>query len=80
MTCKNQNETELKHFALRNEVISNDYEGLSLCEKYCAGQKRCWGCLIRCNSTCQWIAVTECKKETTLATSTDITVSQKPSI
>ena len=79
MTCTDEIETELKRFPFPTKFISNAYVGRTLCEEYCASHKRCWGCLSRCNNTCQWIALAECMKDKTLANSSDGTVSQKPS-
>ena len=51
---------------------------LNECERYCAGNKNCWGCHLHCSNYCQWNAISGCGDSQELTRSTYQNTSQKP--
>ena len=78
--CEDINHNAMKKFEFPNEFLPDESFALRSCEKYCSRKDACWGCSLFCDGLrCQWNAVSECKRQTTLDDDDKVYTSQKPS-
>ena len=56
VSCANDSKSFLGSFPFPNESLVDKPNAKTQCRKFCGANKRCWGCNLHCESSCQWIA------------------------
>ena len=57
--CSNKYEA-LNQFMYPSDLLPNSSMARKECEQYCTNKQSCWGCIHRCEQSCQWYAVISC--------------------
>ena len=79
--CKTASKNTIKTFYFPSAVIPDETFAQRLCENFCARKEPCWGCIRKCDTGCQWVAVSSCGENANFEDSVDSAdISQKPSI
>ena len=76
--CSKTKDNVLKEF-VPNFGVNADIASLrEKCEDYCSKEGKCWGCSLRCESSCQLDALSDCAMQENITESFNVAVIQKP--
>ena len=77
-SCNHGDEHLLEQFSSQNKRSQNNTISRKQCERYCTGNRKCWGCSLQCKEECLWNAHSICGNKNTSERSLSLEVSIKP--
>ena len=60
------NDIAMKHISNPNKSLSEPFESLLKCQRFCGRKKNCTGCSKKCNRRCAWNAFSFSKDKKTM--------------
>ena len=78
LRCAENKNDVIKEFPFPADGIDSSQIALKICETFCSTERRCWGCSIHCNISCEYSAVSSCKVDKEIKGPQDGEVTQKP--